>query len=320
MNIKDIMGNMFTQLRDANPRIPNEKLEAILREVEKRVENEPAPRIALIGEAGVGKSSTLNALFGAGQSVGHRTAETQIEAEIQVKIDTMEGSKGALIVYDMPGLGESQASQERHLATYERVLKDIDVVLWILDAQYRAVKSIQDQLSSDIRRINPEIVDRIVFALNKVDLVHPGDSAWHPLANLPSEEQNNNIKARLYDVQTKIREVAPNWKGSVMGYSAVKRYNLPQLFAEMLDAVPRKRQWMLTSRKALADFLELVDPSLLPEEVRTTVVDAAANAADDPISKALQDMTDDEFARIAKDRATLASFLNGLKNNGGTNV
>jgi predicted GTPase len=116
MNIKEIMGNMFTQLRNANPQIPNEKLEAILREVEKRVENEPAPRIALIGEAGVGKSSTLNALFGAGQSVGHRTAETQIEAEIQVKIDTMEGSKGALIVYDMPGLGESQANQQRHLA------------------------------------------------------------------------------------------------------------------------------------------------------------------------------------------------------------
>lgn len=312
MNIKEILGNMFSQLRDSNPHIPKDQLEAILRQVEKRVENEPAPRIALIGESGVGKSSTLNALFCAGQSVSHIKAETQIEAEIQVKIETIEGSKGALIVFDMPGLGESQASQQRHLATYERVLKDIDVVLWILDAQYRAIKSIQDQLSTDIKRINPDIVDRIVFALNKVDLVHPGEKAWHPLANLPSEEQENNIKARLYDVQTKIREVAPNWKGTVMGYSAERRYNLPQLFATMLDAVPKKRQWMLTSRKALADFLELVDPMLIPEELRPAVK-VAANKPEDPISRALDDLSDEEFAEIAKDKSSLARFLKGLK-------
>ena len=69
---------------------------------------------------------------------------------------------------------------------------------------------------------------------------------------------------------------------------------------------------MLTSRKALADFLELVDPQLLPEELRPTV-HVVANKAEDPISSALEDMSDEEFAEIAKDKSSLAKFLKGLK-------
>jgi predicted GTPase len=319
MNVREIMQGLFSQLREENSQIPEDKLEEILRKVEELVENEPAPRIALIGESGVGKSSTLNVLFGAGQAVSHRKAETQIETEIQVKIDTMEGTKGALIVYDMPGLGESQATQQRHLATYRRVLKNIDVVLWILDAQFRAIKSIQDQLSNDIKQINPEIVDRIVFALNKVDLVHPGEKAWHPLANIPSEEQENHIKARLYDVQLKIKEVSPTWNGTVMGYSATKRYNLPQLFASMLDAVPKKRQWMLTSRKALADFFELVDPNLIPEELRSKM-HVAESKSDDPIDRAIEDMSEEEFLKISRDKSTLSRFLRKMRAKGDSDV
>lgn len=53
-----------------------------------------------------------------------------------------------------------------------------------------------------------------------------------------------------------------------MGYSAEKRYNLPQLFATMLEGVSLKRRWVVSSRKALADFLELVDPAYLPKEQR----------------------------------------------------
>ena len=107
------------------------------------------------------------------------------------------------------------------------------------------------------------LADRMVFALNKVDLVYPGQKDWHPLANLPSPEQERNIQGRIRDVQQKIREALPSWHGTVIGYSANNYYNLPQLFSVMLDAVPQQRQWVLASRKALADFMERVDPQLL---------------------------------------------------------
>jgi predicted GTPase len=169
-----------------------------------------------------------------------------------------------MIVYDMPGLNESVAKHDQHLATYARVLADVDVALWILEAPNRAMERVQSFLLTELRQINPTLTDRVVFALNKVDLVHPGETAWHPLVCLPSEEQLRNIEARIKDVQRLVREAVPTWKGTVIGYSATKRYNLPQLFAVMLDAVGKKRQWVLAEHKAIADYFEFVDERFLP--------------------------------------------------------
>ncbi len=317
MNIKDILTTMFGELRSANPKIPNEEFEKIWAQVEGKISEEPPPRIALIGETGVGKSSTLNALFNAGLEISHTEACTQVETEITITLNEVQGEKGVLIVNDMPGLSESQASTARHLKTYERVLRDVDVALWVLEANHRAIESVQDHLVNNIRSINPNLTDRIVFALNKVDQVHPGETAWHPLANLPSEEQEVNIKARVLDVERKIREALPAWRGMVIGYSAAKRYNLPQLFSVMLDAVPEKRQWVVASRKSIADFLELVDPHLLPPGVAPMSVSKKQKKEEEPSLEAtliaLDGVSDEEFERISSDKGRFIEWLRANK-------
>lgn len=58
----------------------------------------------------------------------------------------VQGKQGSLIFYDMPGLGESCLKQKEHINLYEKVLKDVDVALWILDAQDRAIASVQQYL------------------------------------------------------------------------------------------------------------------------------------------------------------------------------
>jgi predicted GTPase len=58
------------------------------------------PRIAVIGETGVGKSTTLNVLFNAGLEVSHTTACTQLEIEKEVEV-----RGGLLRIVDLPGLG-----------------------------------------------------------------------------------------------------------------------------------------------------------------------------------------------------------------------
>ena len=196
-------------------------------------------------------------LFNAGQDISHFEACTQEATEIKV-------ANGELIVYDMPGLGESMAKQSIHLATYERVLKDADVALWVLDAQYRAFADVQRYLTHEIREFNPLIINKMVFALNKADLVEPSD--WNQYTNLPSERQQANIQGRVTDVEKKVRQAVPSWQGTVIAYSAKKHHYLPQLFLAMLDAVPKARRWVLTSRKALADYLEYVDEEFLPPE------------------------------------------------------
>lgn len=304
---KDILGDQ---------KMSEEDFEKIYYMIEDRVDNEPPPRFAFIGETGVGKSSTLNALFNAGLEVSHIEACTPTVQGVEVSFN--EVVNGALVAYDMPGLGESLLKQREHIALYEQVLKDVDVALWILDAQNRAIASVQKYLETELRAIHPRLLERMVIALNKVDLVHPGEAAWHPLANLPSEEQEENIKGRIRDVKIKIREVLPNWQGTVVGYSANKRYNLPQLFDAMMDAVPNKRRWVVASRKALADFLELVDPQLLPpEKRRQTSIHQQPQPS--KMSDIVASMPPKEFAKFAKSlnvEADKKTFLALLRQQG----
>lgn len=304
MNISDIMISMKDYIQKTNPNIPRNQLDQVWDGVEEKVKQEPPPVIAIIGESGVGKSSTLNALFGAGQSISHTEACTQEESKILLK-----GDNGTIVIYDMPGLSESLNSQEKHLDTYKRVLSKCDIALWIFDAQNRALANIQRLLTNDISNISPDIANRMVFAVNKIDLVHPGSSAWISSANLPSEEQDLNIKARLYDIHQKMKEAMPLWTGAIVGYSAEKRYNLPQLFGSMLDGVSKKRQWVLSSRKSLADYFELVDPELLPENKKRQYTEKTRSKQKDRLKDALAKLTDEEYEALVKDRGAFSKLL-----------
>ncbi|MEC4869077.1 MAG: GTPase, partial [Jaaginema sp. PMC 1078.18] len=81
----------------------DEDFEEIYNQIAEKVDNEPPPRFAFIGEAGVGKSSTLNALFNAGLPVSHTEACTQTAIDIEIKFNELEGTNGLLVAYDMPG-------------------------------------------------------------------------------------------------------------------------------------------------------------------------------------------------------------------------
>src|SRR2546421_636876 len=99
-SLQEMLDTLFGQLRNENPTLPQNAFDKIKKHVNERVRNEPSPQIAFIGDAGVGKSSTLNALFNAGQEVGHEKATTQIEAGIKVTTEKVHGEKGNLLVYD----------------------------------------------------------------------------------------------------------------------------------------------------------------------------------------------------------------------------
>ncbi|MCL1471153.1 GTPase family protein [Argonema antarcticum] len=307
MDLRDVLQGIVKDLLPGQ-QMSKEHFEEIYQMIEDKVDNEPPPRFAFIGETGVGKSSTLNALFNAGLEVSHIEACTQTARGIEISLNELEGVNGALIAYDMPGLGESRLKQKEHIAIYEKILKDVDVALWILDGQNRAIAQIQEYLEVELKLIHPKLLERMVIALNKVDLIYPGETHWHPLANLPSEEQEENIKGRIADVKRKIREVLPNWQGKIVGYSANKRYNLPHLFDAMMDAVPNKRRWVVASRKALADFLELVDPQLLPAEKRR---EKSQNKQPRPskMSDIVANMPPEEFARLSSDKAVFEKWL-----------
>lgn len=307
MDLRSVLHGLVQEILPGQ-QMSEQHFEEIYDMIAEKVDNEPPPRFAFIGETGVGKSSTLNALFNAGLDVSHTESCTQTATSIDIKVDELEGANGLLTAYDMPGLGESRLKQKEHIALYEKILKNVDVALWILDAQNRQIASVQEYLEDNLQLIHPRLLERMVIALNKVDLVFPGETHWHPLANLPSEEQEKNIEGRIRDVKRKIHEVLPNWKGKIVAYSANKRYNLPHLFDAMMDAVPNKRRWVVASRKALADFLELVDPQLLPPEKRRA---RQQNQHPKPpkMSDIVANMPPEEFSKLSGDKVAFQKWL-----------
>jgi len=315
-------------LRAENPHISQADMDSILSQIDQKIAQEPPPRVALIGETGVGKSSTLNSLFNAGLEISHTEACTQAAMEIRIplgsmiaskmRIDTVEASLGDLIVYDMPGLGEGLGARDQHLSTYDDILRRVDAALWILDADNRMIEFAQTEMA----RLDKALTTHMTFALNKVDTVFPGETAWYTPANLPSPEQERNIKLRIANVESKVKEALPHWRGRVIGYSALRRFNLPQLFAAMLDGVARERRWVVVQRKSLADYFEFVDPRFLPDDIelpaRSSMNSKQLKNPLEVAREALGALSPQQFQAISSDKGKLDEWLAAVMNGSGS--
>lgn len=242
-------------------------------------DRESPPVIVLIGEAGVGKSTTINALFNAGQEEGHVKATTTKAAPFNIIPREHKGTKGLIRVYDMPGVGDDISTYEKYRQIYVSTLSKADAILWIHPCEDRMVMLMQ-LVFEDLFGANGELTshqDRLVIGLNKLDQLGPAN--WNPIANLPSDAQLQNAEERVAIMKSSIKNVLPKWNGEVVAYSALRRFRLPQLFRALMYAVPTERRWVLEDRMALADFLELVDDGLIKavrDELKKPAVDSAS--------------------------------------------
>jgi predicted GTPase len=218
-----------------------------------------APRIALLGETGVGKSSTLNALFNAGAPIHHIHPCTVEPAEYAI-VTEVEGSHGPIRVFDMPGLGQDLQSDEAFVKEYARILPTCDVALWILDGCTRTLSMTQSSLLGVVSSAMSGL-DRLVIGINKIDAIEPGD--WNIRTNRPSASQQKNIKARTEDVKKRLAGKIGLDDSRIIAYSARKNFQLAQLLNACMDACPKDRRWVLHDRVDLARYEDLVDPAIL---------------------------------------------------------
>ncbi|MGV9822963.1 GTPase family protein [Nocardia xishanensis] len=254
---------IMSTLKLQNPHISEAQWAETEARLAERIKNVSPPTIALIGLSGVGKSSTINALFNAGAKVSHHEPCTRVAQPIVGDLYEYTGRKGNIIVYDMPGLGENLMADETHYETYSMVLPNVDVAIWVIDAPSRVISPIEVAL----RRLRAEngnaLVDKIVFAANKIDRIDPGEEAWIRQANVPSKQQQRTIELYERFLRDALKNEVSSAEDSIVCYSAKRRYNLELLLEKVGMHAPDDRAWLLGRVADVADFREFVDPRLL---------------------------------------------------------
>lgn len=255
---KNIFGEYIPELEKAG--MSENDIKNLEKEVENYINKEDPPKIAVVGLSGVGKSSTLNSLFNAGRETNDVISCTKKEAAIYGNVSEYLGSKGSIMVYDMPGLGEGIKEDKQHLETYRRILPNVDVVVWTISAGDRKMKPEQEALLTLKNKFGRSFIDRLVIVINKADITAPGETAWRRDFNMPSLEQQQNITIFEKYVADKVKEVLPEWKGEIITYSAKYRYRLDILMTAIIKAVPKQRRWVYDKSSDVADFTELIDP------------------------------------------------------------
>ncbi len=251
-----LLEKLFEKMMEAGKLSPEDK--KILRDAINHEIREKNFKVAIIGQSGVGKTTTLNAIFGLNGYVHNIKEETK---EVEEKTFPMEdGFK--LAVYDMPGLNNDIDKDIEYEKLYQQILPDCDVIVYIINAHSKDFGEDCRILKNIILPICKNSIDpnngknksdNIVLAVNKVDTI--GESVdpnnpklkWDILSNLPTPELQHCIQTRLNDIGDKLisenlvgKDAIPDEK--VVFYSAVFNYNLVAFLKAIADT-PRGIFW-----------------------------------------------------------------------------
>ena len=218
------------------------QLEQIAEEIQKVTMTRVT--IVVIGAAGVGKTSTINAAFGVEWKVGDGERGTEFMQEAVFDIDEIHKMK----IIDLPGIGDSIDRDKETAELYKKILPTADVVLYIIQADDRAFSEVQYSIKEYVLP-NISKASKLVIGINKVDLLGLGTDEnifWDEDFNLPSPVQKQYIEKKCYQTAKYIARatgIKILWftkkkinKKRIVAYSASKRFNLGELIRVICDA------------------------------------------------------------------------------------
>lgn len=241
----------FQSLQQSLSGLPQWASERILQQINQLTHYEPV--IGIMGKTGSGKSSLCNALFaGEISPVSDVTACTREPLRFRLQV-----GKRFMTLVDLPGVGESERRDTEYAALYREQLPHLDLVLWLIKADDRAL-AVDEHFYHQV--IGEAYRQKVLFVISQSDKAEPG-SGGEQL----STEQKQNISRKICLLHELFQPVHP-----VCSVSVRLQWGLRVMAERMIRCLPREASSPVVSqlsaqlrtdavnKKACDDFGETV--------------------------------------------------------------
>lgn len=246
--------------------------ERILQQINRLTRYEPV--IGIMGKTGAGKSSLCNALFASKVSpVSDVVACTRAPLQFSLQV-----GESVMTLVDLPGVGESSLRDTEYAALYREQLPRLDLVLWLIKADDRAL-TVDEHFYRKV--IGEAYRHKVLFVISQSDKVEP-TSGGEKL----STEQKQNISRKICLLHELFQPVNP-----VCAVSVRLQWGLRVMAERMIHCLPREASSPVAvqlsdplrtdaiNKKARDDFGETVGSvldtvssmPLIPSSVRTVI-------------------------------------------------